>query len=188
MKAFRAFLGCRYDNVKVPYISLDQTDQAVLQNGPLSTVNFRVTHNTRDFDLEPASGGYEIYTGDIGHANLRPLFDPNGNPTSGVFGNLNYTRAGIDARRYFIPQGPRNTPKDQPRLASLKLDGGHTTRTLPFVEQVLRGGREITASLRRRPILGKQHVSRSRGIPPSPGPELNRRAVRRCRGRLGWPL
>ncbi len=140
--AFRAFVGIRYDDVSVPLIPLDIEDQPALQKGPLSTLNLRVTHNTRDFDLEPAAGGYEVYTGDIGHANISPIIDFNGLPTVGIFGKLNYSRFGMDARRYFSPQGRRTTPKDKRSVFALRLMFGGSTGVLPFSEQYFVGGAE----------------------------------------------
>jgi len=141
-EAFRGFVGFRYDNVKVPSLALDLTDARVLQNGPLSTVTLRVTHNTRDFDLEPASGGYEILSTDIGRADLRPVQTSTGQIPVGVFGQLNYTRFGIDARRYFSPEGRRLQPKDRRRVIALRLMLGSSAGTLPFSEQYFVGGAE----------------------------------------------
>lgn len=141
-QAFRAFVGIRYDDVNVPLIPLDIQDQPALQKGPLSVLNLRVTHNTRDFDLEPAAGGYEVYTGDIGHAKISPIIDFNGLPTVGIFGDLNYTRFGFDARRYFSPQGRRTTPKDKRSVFALRLMYGGSAGVLPFSEQYFVGGAE----------------------------------------------
>ncbi len=140
--AYRAFVGFRYDDIRVPFVPLDVNSQAVLQNGPLSVVNLRLTHNTRDFDLEPAVGGYEAYTGDIGTANISPLNLGNGQRANTVSGRLNFTKFGVDARRYFSPQGRRINPRDKRRVFAIRLMGGSSTGTLPFSELYFVGGAE----------------------------------------------
>jgi outer membrane protein insertion porin family len=142
-EAYRGFVGVRYDNVRVPELpDLTDFDRTVLQNGPLSSLNLRLSHNTRDFDLEPAGGGYEIFTGDIGRADLKPVKTSDGSSPTGVFGILNYTRYGVDARRYFSPQGRRSNPKDRRTVFALRLMVGGSSGTLPFSEQYFVGGAE----------------------------------------------
>jgi len=147
-KAYRGFVGFRYDDVRVPALALSVTDSRLLQNGPLTVLNLRVTHNTRDLDLEPATGGYEIYQADIGRADLRPVITSSGTPAPGVFGILNYTRLAIDARRYFSPQGRRKSPKDKRQVFALRLMLGTSTGTLPFSEQWFIGGAETLRGYR----------------------------------------
>jgi len=141
-ETLRGFVGFRYDNVRVPALKLDVNDAALLQNGPLASVNLRLVHNTRDFDLEPAAGGYEVLTTDIGRADLKPVGTVNGQTPSGVFGILNYTKFGIDVRRYFSPQGRRQTPNDKRNVFALRLMLASSTGKLPFSEQYFVGGAE----------------------------------------------
>jgi outer membrane protein insertion porin family len=140
---YRGFVGLRHDNVSVPNLTLEDIDRRILQNGALSGINFRLTHNTRDFDLEPATGGYETYTMDLGRADLKPVGEPEpGEEETGVFGILNYTRYGVDARRYFSPQGRRVNPKDRRTVFAFRLMSGSSGGTLPFSEQWFMGGAE----------------------------------------------
>ena len=141
-ETYRGFVGLRHDNVSVPELNLGDVDRRILQNGALSGINFRLTHNTRDFDLEPALGGFETYTLDLGRADLEPVGEPQKGEDPGVFGVLNYTRYGVDARRYFSPQGRRVNPKDRRTVIALRLMSGSSTGTLPFSEQWFMGGAE----------------------------------------------
>ncbi|HXG23632.1 MAG TPA: BamA/TamA family outer membrane protein [Chthonomonadales bacterium] len=140
-ETYRGFVGFRFDNVRVPNITaLNPNDAAILQNGPLTTVSLQLTHNTRDFDLEPATGGYEILSADVGRADLKPAGGTQ--PAGGVFGVLNYTKYRVDVRRYFSPQGRRISPKDKRNVFALRLVLGSSTGTLPFSEQYFVGGAE----------------------------------------------
>ena len=142
-ETYRGFVGLRHDNVSVPNLNLGDIDRRILQNGALSGINLRLTHNTRDFDLEPAVGGFETYTLDLGRADLKPVGEPQkGDEEQGVFGILNYTRYGVDARRYLSPQGRRVNPKDRRTVIAFRLMSGSSTGTLPFSEQWFMGGAE----------------------------------------------
>src|SRR5205085_63410 len=154
-QAIRAFIGVRYDSVKVPFIPLDVTDQAVLQNGPLEAINFRLTHNTRDFDLEPAAGGYEVFTADIGRADLKPLNTTTAPARNTVFGIVNFTKFGIDSRRYFSTKGKRITPKDVRTVIALRLMAGSSAGTMPFAEQYFVGGAESLRGFNEDRFWGK---------------------------------
>ncbi len=143
LRVYRGFVGLRFDNIRVPTLtSLNDTDLAVLQNGPIANLNLRLTHNTRDFDLEPASGGYEIFTTDIGRADLKPVTTFNGLTATGVFGVLNYQRFGIDARRYISTKGRRLNPKDKRTVFAFRMLAGTSNGTLPFSELYYVGGAE----------------------------------------------
>ncbi|HSV75117.1 MAG TPA: BamA/TamA family outer membrane protein [Chthonomonadales bacterium] len=138
---YRAFVGMRYDNVRVPLLDLSAEDAAILQSGPMAVLNFRVTHNTRDLDMEPAAGGFEMVSADIGRADLRPVARVNGNPV-GVVGSVVYQKLQADLRRYFSPQGPRRTPRDRRTTIAVRLALGFSNGTLPFSEQYFVGGAE----------------------------------------------
>ena len=141
-ESYRGYVGFRHDNVSVPNLNLGEIDRRILQNGALSGINLRLTHNTRDFDLEPATGGFETYTLDLGRADLKPVGGETEPGDEGVFGVLNYTRYGVDARRYFSPQGKRVNPKDRRTVIAFRLMGGASNGTLPFSEQWFMGGAE----------------------------------------------
>lgn len=151
----RGFVGFRYDNVRVPALQLDLQDAVLLQNGPIASINLRLVHNTRDFDLEPAAGGYEVFNSDIGRADLKPVGTVGGQTPAGVFGVVNYTKFGIDARRYLSPQGRRQTPNDKRNVFALRLMLASSTGKLPFSEQYFVGGAETLRGYQEDRFWGK---------------------------------
>lgn len=155
-ETYRGYVGLRYDNVRVPPLDLNPTDAAALQNGPLAAVNFRVTHNTRDVDLDPASGGYELYSLDVGQADLKPVRTTGGStPVGGVFGTVTFQKYQADARRYFSLQGARKNLKDRRNVIALRLVLGTSTGTLPFFEQYFVGGAETLRGYNEDRFWGK---------------------------------
>lgn len=137
----RGFVGFRYDNVRVPTLSLNVNDAAILQNGPLMVITGKATKNTRDYDQDPAAGGFDTAQVDVGRADLKPVL-VSGTPATGVFGILNYTKFSIDARRYFSPKGRRTNPKDKRTVIAVRILAGTSTGILPFSEQFFIGGAE----------------------------------------------
>jgi outer membrane protein insertion porin family len=151
----RGYLGLRYDNVRVPLLGqLNPSDAAILQNGPLATITLRGTNNTRDYDQDPAAGGFDTATLDIGRADLKAV-------TSGaqvlnpVVGVLNYQKYSVDSRRYFSPKGPRKNPKDKRNVFALRLMIGTSSGTLPFSEQYFVGGAESLRGYQEDRFWGK---------------------------------
>ena len=154
-ETYRGYVGLRYDNVKVPLLDLSAEDAAILQSGPLTVMNLRVTHNTRDLDIEPATGGYETVSGDIGRADLKPVARVNGEPV-GVVGSVTFQKLQADLRRYVSPAGPRKTPKDRRNTIALRLALGVANGTLPFSEQYFVGGAETLRGYQEDRFWGSQ--------------------------------
>ncbi len=148
----RAFVGLRYDNVKVSNVDLSTEDAIALQNGPLAALSLKLTHNTRDIDLEPASGGYEVAAIDIGSADLKPV---KAGQIGGVVGQVTYQKLQLDARRYLSPQGPRKKLKDKRNIFAFRVLAGFATGTLPFYEQFFVGGAESLRGYREDRFWGK---------------------------------
>ena len=138
----RGYMGIRFDNVRVPALDLNANDAAILQNGPLATLTLSATHNTRDYDQEPAAGGLETLSMDIGHADLRPVKTVAGGTTPGIFGILDYTKISTDARHYFSPKGRRKNRNDKRQVFAVRMMLGTSTGRLPFSEQYFVGGSE----------------------------------------------
>lgn len=148
----RGYVGFRYDNVKVPLLGqLNTNDAAILQNGPLATITFRGTNNTRDYDQDPAAGGLDTLTLDLGRADLKPVTAG----AAGVFGILNYRKYSADSRRYFSPKGKRNNPKDKRNVFAVRLMVGTASGTLPFSEQYFVGGAESLRGYQEDRFWGK---------------------------------
>jgi outer membrane protein insertion porin family len=141
--------------VKVPLLGqLSPADAAILQNGPLATITLRGTNNTRDYDQDPAAGGFDTLTFDIGRADLKPVTSGTQvlNPVTGI---LNYQKYSADSRRYFSPKGPRKNPKDKRNVFALRLMIGTSTGTLPFSEQYFVGGAESLRGYQEDRFWGK---------------------------------
>lgn len=152
-ETYRGYVGLRYDNVRVPALAVSPVDAVALQNGPLAALNFRVTHNTRDYDMEPEKGGYEIYSIDVGQAHLKAV---EADTVSPVTGNVFFQKLQIDARRYFaIKRGPRKNPKDRRPTIALRLMGGSIAGKTPFFEQFFVGGAETLRGYREDRFWGK---------------------------------
>lgn len=154
--AYRGYLGFRYDSVRVPSLSLNLNDASVLQNGPLAVITLRAVANTRDYDQDPAHGGYDTFTTDLGRADLKPVLVGGQVPPTSVSGILNYTKSSFDSRRYFSTKGRRKSPKDKRTVFALRLMMGGSTGTLPFSEQYFVGGAESLRGYNEDRFWGKQ--------------------------------
>lgn len=131
--------GLRYDNVHVPKLTLNPSDSAALQNGPVVVASLRGSRNTRDIDNDPSKGGLDSATLEIGHANIRPA--ATADPTA-VSGNLSFEKLQLEARRYIGLGAPRKKLSDKRKTIALRLLGGFTAGTPPFFEQFFAGGAE----------------------------------------------
>jgi outer membrane protein insertion porin family len=133
--------------------------------------NLRATHNTRDIDLDPSSGGYEIYSLDIGRADLKPL-STSGTQTSVVTGVVNYQKLQADARRYLSLQGRRKDAKDRKTTLALRLAGGTMGGTAPFFEQYFVGGAETLRGYNEDRFWGKSMLLASAELRAPLAPSL----------------
>jgi len=153
-EAYRGSVGLRFDSVKLPSLTLNPDDAAALQKGPILVASTRMTHNTRDIDLDPASGGYEVYSLDIGRADLKPVLE-SGTATAAVVGVVNFQKLQIDVRRYLSLGGPRKNAKDRRTTVAVRLAGGTTGGTSPFFEQYFVGGAETLRGYNEDRFWGK---------------------------------
>jgi outer membrane protein insertion porin family len=157
-ETIRGYAGFRYDKVKVPSLSLNINDAAVLQNGPLTILSGKIVQNTRDYDQDPAAGGFDTLATDLGRADLKPVLVNGQVPPGSVTGVLNFTKLYVDSRRYFSPKGRRVTPKDKRQVFALRLMVGGSSGTLPFSEQYFVGGAESLRGYNEDRFWGKQMV------------------------------
>jgi outer membrane protein insertion porin family len=155
-ETLRGYAGFRYDNVRVPSLSLNLNDAAVLQNGPLTVLSLKGINNTRDYDQDPAAGGFDTLAGDFGRADLKPVLVNGEVPPGSVTGILNYTKLYVDSRRYFSPKGRRLTPKDKRSVFALRVMAGASSGILPFSEQYFVGGAESLRGYNEDRFWGKQ--------------------------------
>jgi len=138
-ETYRGSVGLRVDSVDIPVLNLNPADAVALQKGPTMVASFRLSHNTRDVNLDPSSGGYEIYSVDIGRADLKPVVA--GTPST-VEGVVNFQRIQVDARRYFSLRGRRKNANDRRPTLAARLMLGTIGGTAPFFEQYFMGGAE----------------------------------------------
>ncbi|HLV80619.1 MAG TPA: BamA/TamA family outer membrane protein, partial [Chthonomonadaceae bacterium] len=136
---FRAALSARAENVRTNALDLSPRNAIIVQNGPIESLAGSLIHNTRDLDLDPVTGGYQMASLEVGHANLRPAVP---NVLGGIFGNVSFAKTYLDERQYYSLQGPRprNKPDQEKRSVALRLLLGAVYGQVPFSEQFFVGG------------------------------------------------
>lgn len=140
----KVFVGGRFESVETdPSLLLGTGDLAgIVQDGDVTTGSLRLVHNTRDIDLDPASGGYESISLEFGSV------DANRYRTDGEDALIpepfkgSFTKAAFDVRRYFSRGGPKTAPQDKRTTLALRLRGGIGSGKIPFFEQFFVGGSE----------------------------------------------
>lgn len=153
-ESYRGSVGLRYDNVNLPSLNLNPNDAAALQKGPIGVASVRLTHNTRDVNLDPSSGGYELYSVDIGQADLKPVLGSTGTAPV-VEGSVTFQKVQVDARRYFTVRGRRKKATDRVTTVAMRLSLGTTGGTVPFFEQYFMGGAETLRGYNEDRFWGK---------------------------------
>lgn len=150
----RAAITGRAENVHTDALNLSPENAQIVQDGPIYSLGGSLLRNTRDLDIDPVSGGYDVLTLEVGHANLRPA---NANVTDGVFGSANFSKSELEGRQYFNLQGPRpkNKPDADRRSLALRLQLGASLGKLPFFEQFFVGGAENLRGYREDRFWGK---------------------------------
>lgn len=145
----RVYVGGRYEDVRTNEKLLgDLTGEydlyKLVMQGTVTAGSLRMVRNTRDFDLDPATGQYQglslevgsvrgsTFKRDIGEAS--PFYK---SPFNGTF-----TKASIDLRRYFSKGGPKLTPQDKRVTLAVRLRAGMGSGKMPFFEQFFVGGAE----------------------------------------------
>ncbi len=153
---FNAVVGFRTEDVRTNRVATDERGGFIRQDGSLTSFTLRGIYNTRDFDLDPASGQYVALTLEPGVTNIRSaeqqFLD------SGVvrLGRSNFLRASLDYRFYSSPQGRRTTPDDRRHVFALRAYYGFITGNIPFFEQMFIGGAETLRGYPEDRFWGKQ--------------------------------
>ena len=142
----RIYLGGKFENVETDPSLLQQADDlfSIVQDGDVTSGSLRMVHNTRDFDLDPAIGGYEAVAAEFGSVSA-VTFAENATLPSGFQQfpfDGSYTKGSVDIRRYFSRGGRKTTPQDKRITLALRLRGGLGGGTIPFFEQFFVGGAE----------------------------------------------
>jgi|YNPNPStandDraft_1061719.scaffolds.fasta_scaffold00001_68 outer membrane protein insertion porin family len=150
----RAYIGGRFERVETDPSLLNQIAYAnIVQTGDIAGVSLRLVHNTRDFDLDPAAGGYEAisaeYGNNINSVRYTPLAEPV--PFTGGFSKFS-----VDVRRYFSRGGRKTSPQDKRVTLAVRFRAGTSTGNLPFFEQFFVGGGESLRGYREDRFWGNQ--------------------------------
>lgn len=147
-KKTRAYIGGRFENVETDPDLLTPDLAPIVQDGDVTTGSLRMVHNTRDFDLDPAAGGYESISLEFGSVDSnRFVDDGTGNFVSVPFEGT-FTKSAIDVRRYFSRGGPKTTPDEKRTTIAVRLRAGLAGGEVPFFEQFFVGGGETLRGYR----------------------------------------
>ncbi len=153
---FNASLGLRTEDVNTNRIATNEGGGFIRQDGSLTSLTLRGIYNTRDLDLDPATGQFVMLTLEPGITNIRSaerqFID------SGVvrLGRSSFFRASLDYRIYLSPQGRRVNPDDRRQVFAARFYYGTLTGSVPFFEQFFVGGAESLRGYPEDRFWGKQ--------------------------------
>lgn len=135
----RAYISARSESVRTNNPSVLPSEIFIKQDGTVSALSLRLTHNTRDVDFDPASGGFDSLSFETALVDLKDI----GTAIEGGFvGKATFNKVSIDLRRYFSPQGRRRALADKRHVFAIRLYAGRAFGKLPFFEQFFLGGAE----------------------------------------------
>ena len=145
----RVYLRGRFENVETdPDLLTTRSDLLrIAQTGDVAGGSMQFVHNNRDIDLDPAAGGYESVSLELGTCDTTRYKVVDGvddaaqtiasSPLEGAF-----QKTSIDLRRYFSRGGRKTSPQDKRTTIAMRLRGGFATGKVPFYEQYFVGGSE----------------------------------------------
>ncbi len=148
----RAYVGFRFENVDADPSLLRNSDGTVsnlvniVQKGNIATGSLRCVIDTRDIGIDPAVGGYDAMSLEIGTVNATQYTDidaagaPSLNPIPIPFKGQ-YEKTSIDIRRYFS-KSRKTAPSDKRTTIAVRLRAGYGGGKLPYFEQFFIGGSE----------------------------------------------
>ncbi len=147
----------RAENVTTDLLNLPLQDLQIIQDGPIYAVGGALRHDTRDYYLNPASGGYQELALELGHANLKAPINIPGISVPGTYGSANFLKLSLEAREYYSLSGrrPVNDPTKDETILALRAVIGGSTGTLPFAEQFFVGGGDTLRGYRDSRFWGK---------------------------------
>lgn len=147
----RTYVGGKFENVDADPKLLRNSDGTVsnlvniVQTGNIASGSLRFVNNTRDQDINPAIGGYDALSLEIGTVNGTQYTDKdaqNNTLTAPLALPLRggYEKTSIDFRRYFSRQGRRVNPQDKRTTLAVRFRAGMASGALPYFEQFFVGG------------------------------------------------
>ena len=158
----RVYVGGRFESVDTdPSLLAGNTDLInIVQEGDVTSGSIRLVHNTRDFDLDPAAGGYEGISLQLGTVDAIRFQDTDPDPLVTVLQQIPFKGAfrkgTIDIRRYFSPLGRKTMPQDKRTTIAVRLLAGIASGKLPFFEQFFVGGGESLRGYREDRFWGNK--------------------------------
>ena len=189
-ETFRLAMTLRGENVRTNNLDVSGVNTEIIQNGPIYALTTAVLHDNRDYVADPVSGAYQNASFQIGHANLKQLFDSTGKPfPQTVVGNINFGKGSLEWRSYFNLQSKRKPGKFTEEKTSLAVRFliGSGVGTLPFFEQFFVGGAETLRGYREDRFWGSHTLLGSSSC-ASLSLVLSKGVVPGCRRRLGRKL
>jgi outer membrane protein insertion porin family len=156
-RSLRASLSLRAENVMTEPLALPVQDVQILQNGPIYVFGAGLLHDTRDLTLDPASGGFQQFSFDVGHADLSPPRLVTGQTVPGTYGSVNFVKPYLESRQYISLSGrrPKNNPTKDETVFAFRGILGASAGTLPFFEQFFVGGGDNLRGYRDDRFWGK---------------------------------
>jgi outer membrane protein insertion porin family len=129
----RGFVTFRTESVDANFregSTVDPSLVAITQSGSVTGIAFKGVLDRRDFALDPGVGSYYSLSFEPGYSDVSRA------------GKGGFTKTELDLRRYFSPEGPKETVKDRRRTIAVRLRAATSTGKLPFWEQYFVGGAE----------------------------------------------
>ena len=132
-------LSVRDETVRTNDDLVNLQDSYFRQNGNVGAVGAHFTSDTKDNEISPAEGGIASVSYEVGSADTTTVDNA---PSPLVPGRHNFTKFGVDLRRYISLQGPRKVGSiTQPKnVFAIRLLMGVTNSDIPFFEQYFLGG------------------------------------------------
>jgi outer membrane protein insertion porin family len=138
----RIYVGGRAEHVDTSpnLLSIAGDIAKIAQKGSVAVGSLRLVLDTRDFPLDPAAGGYEGISFEVGSTNAvrfgpAPTFEEI--PFDGGFSKISF-----DFRRYFSKGGAKKEVQEKKTTLAVRFRAGIATGKLPFFEQFFVGGSE----------------------------------------------
>lgn len=163
----RVYVGGKLENVDADPGLLLNPDGTIsnlvniVQTGSVGSGSLRLVNNTRDQDINPAVGGYDALSLELGTVN-GTQYSATGGPTvntplaSPLKGS--YEKTSIDIRRYFSRQGRRVNPQDKRTTVAVRLRAGFASGALPYFEQFFVGGADSLRGYREDRFWGTSMI------------------------------
>lgn len=142
---YTVFLGGRFENVVTDKNLLTSDVASFAMQGDVLSSSLRLVRNTRDFDLDPAVGGYDSISTEVGTVDGN-TFEPYTVGDQTTFVELpfkgGFMKNQIDIRRYFSFKGRKTSPQDKRVTWAFRIRGGIASGSIPYFEQFFAGGAE----------------------------------------------